>query len=730
LTTDQYYLGHEAVKGLDRNADRVLGNLARDQRMVAEFKPGSFLANPSISLAYKDSASHNALKNELSSKLSVSSSELEAVSAYTMTQGQPLEQEATMLYTVSYEQTAPVHQKPDRVVLARYDSTSGALQEVWGPTGSTSALETRVGTSVNVREYELEDAGAQKHYLMKTLEFGTYAMFDFKLDSDGDGLLDLFDNCPLNANPDQADTDDDGVGDACDNCLNTANPDQVDADGDGLGDACDACAQDPSNDVDGDGVCGDIDNCPDDANSTQKDTDSDTLGDSCDNCPRDFNPGQEDSDGDGTGDVCESGQIDSDGDGVSDSREGTIGTNPFDRRENAMVNIQASSITIGDTTSNPKVLQNPQCARGRFVPTNNAGFNEGRSSLVLRDDTSDSPDTCFDREARQFLAQLSQNGYFNDPGCQVFTGTDECLNDVKQVIAVAASSSRCKGKSFNTDTQGDARVPVHLGPAGGGMGGFNGIDGVTGWVGLASTSDFNICPLQPELDAIAEYNSLSEEEQIGLEPPIKLDLSKDFAFGFSKFNHQIGNQQALSFGFFNDNKGGKKPAKIKRVTGSELLIYEPEYVVWDSSTAFYPFVFQTIDEWGVSVSVEPPEGIVTNSGSSLSTDVVNEVEALQFELSDVGTDWSPVGVTFEVEHKGKSQIIKSEVGTALTPDFAKANGVGKSAGKNPNKNGLFFNPGKARDKGQPKGKPFKESDGEETSYLQSLWTFLVAMIFS
>ena len=55
------------------------------------------------------------------------------------------------------------------------------------------------------------------------------------VDSDGDGIPDVDDNCPNVANPDQADMDDNGVGDACE----------------------------PGTDDDGDGVPNDIDECPD-----------------------------------------------------------------------------------------------------------------------------------------------------------------------------------------------------------------------------------------------------------------------------------------------------------------------------------------------------------------------------------------------------------------------------------------------------------------------------------
>jgi hypothetical protein len=81
-------------------------------------------------------------------------------------------------------------------------------------------------------------------------------------DGDVDGVGDLCDNCVLVSNGTQADQDLDQRGDACDNCTGVSNPTQTDFDADGLGNACDACPGDAANDADADGVCGNVDNCP------------------------------------------------------------------------------------------------------------------------------------------------------------------------------------------------------------------------------------------------------------------------------------------------------------------------------------------------------------------------------------------------------------------------------------------------------------------------------------
>ncbi len=126
-------------------------------------------------------------------------------------------------------------------------------------------------------------------------------------DGDGDGIVDIHDNCPFVANPAQQDSDGDGIGDICDNCPAIANANQSDVDLDGIGDVCDNCpsiANPLQTDTDGDGIGNACDNCPTVANPLQTDTDGDGVGDVCDNCPTVANPLQTDTDADGIGDAC------------------------------------------------------------------------------------------------------------------------------------------------------------------------------------------------------------------------------------------------------------------------------------------------------------------------------------------------------------------------------------------------------------------------------------------
>nr|WP_319936714.1 PKD domain-containing protein [Neolewinella aquimaris] len=162
-------------------------------------------------------------------------------------------------------------------------------------------------------------------------------------DTDGDGIINDEDICPLIANPNQvlptfyADFDNDGLGDpavfvenceapvgyvsnADDNCPGLSSSDVTDTDGDGIGDQCD-------DDDDGDGVPDDQDCNPLNErvgrfNTYYADTDGDGFGDpavsitdcvapegyvlnNTDNCPTVANVDQMDSDNDGIGNACD-----------------------------------------------------------------------------------------------------------------------------------------------------------------------------------------------------------------------------------------------------------------------------------------------------------------------------------------------------------------------------------------------------------------------------------------
>lgn len=97
-------------------------------------------------------------------------------------------------------------------------------------------------------------------------------------DPDADGVCDVDDNCPVDANADQSDLDVDGIGDACDLCQGDNST--GDTDGDGVCDDNDFCVGDDSTgDPDHDLICSDLDPCPEDSSADCVFTDDFESGD-------------------------------------------------------------------------------------------------------------------------------------------------------------------------------------------------------------------------------------------------------------------------------------------------------------------------------------------------------------------------------------------------------------------------------------------------------------------
>lgn len=131
-----------------------------------------------------------------------------------------------------------------------------------------------------------------------------------------------------------------------------------------------------------------------------------------------------------------------------------------------------------------------------------------------------------------------------------------------------------------------------------------------------------------------------------------------------------GGEISVKLKLMTDSRGKKVPGKSKRLTGSELLIIEPEYVEWTSDQELYPFAFESIGDWGVEVAVEPPEGFVTDN-HNLSESVASELKALQFTITDVGSKYEATEVKYKLKHKKKTTNLKSKVYIKLSRKLAK-----------------------------------------------------------
>jgi len=176
-----------------------------------------------------------------------------------------------------------VYDTTNRVYYTSNKLTNGSGSAVTGPvrlvvTSTNYQVTNATGTDVNGKPYfdvlasgeELAN-GATTNGIRINFQ-PTRATFAYTVevqkgvetvvDSDGDGIPDISDNCPFDP---QNDEDGDGICGDVDSCPLDAKNDE---DGDGICGNLDACPTDPTNDVDNDGICGNVDFCPTDATNS------------------------------------------------------------------------------------------------------------------------------------------------------------------------------------------------------------------------------------------------------------------------------------------------------------------------------------------------------------------------------------------------------------------------------------------------------------------------------
>jgi len=142
-----------------------------------------------------------------------------------------------------------------------------------------------------------------------------------------------------------------------------------------------------------------------------------------------------------------------------------------------------------------------------------------------------------------------------------------------------------------------------------------------------------------------------------------------------------GEVRPIKLQLITKSNGKKVAGKSQKFTGSELFIIEPEYIEWDSTEELYPFIFESVGDWTVTTSVTPPEGFVADQ-PSLTAEVETELEAVQFTITDVGSDWVATEVEHDLTHtdetgKVKKEKFKSKIEVKLDKALAESLGLTK-----------------------------------------------------
>jgi alpha-tubulin suppressor-like RCC1 family protein len=103
-----------------------------------------------------------------------------------------------------------------------------------------------------------------------------------------------------------------------------------------------------------------------------------------------------------------------------------------------------------------------------------------------------------------------------------------------------------------------------------------------------------------------------------------------------------------------DSSGQFLPATTTKVTGSLLLITQPESLVFTSSSALLPIIYESVDgDWSAVVQASPPEGFVSTPGAITADVTTSTMDAVQFTIKDVGSSWTSTRVTHRLKHKGR-----------------------------------------------------------------------------
>lgn len=116
--------------------------------------------------------------------------------------------------------------------------------------------------------------------------------------------------------------------------------------------------------------------------------------------------------------------------------------------------------------------------------------------------------------------------------------------------------------------------------------------------------------------------------------------------------------------FTRNSKGIRQSSRRSQVIkGSQLEIFQPDYVLWNGTEEVYPFLFISDSDRNVDVCLEVPEGYVVADGAVCTQAFIsNEVKVVEFKVVDIGSpEKFDAGAKMTVTHKGKKTKVDLKV---------------------------------------------------------------------
>jgi len=141
------------------------------------------------------------------------------------------------------------------------------------------------------------------------------------------------------------------------------------------------------------------------------------------------------------------------------------------------------------------------------------------------------------------------------------------------------------------------------------------------------------------------------------------------------FERPAGKAAECSLSVIRKSDGTMVPGKTARSKISDLMITGPEYIEWDSKQETYPFILAPGRYGIVTTSIYPPKGFKANYKSQ-TIKVLDEMKAILFRITDVGSRWEETKVKYKINYKNKTEEIVSSIGIKLSKKLAKKKGVG------------------------------------------------------